>query len=169
MHLCYNLEIPLASEKIEGSSTSLSFLGITLNTARMEIRLPKDKLSRIQDTLQHWLRKKKATKQEILSLIGLLQHATKEVRCGQTFMARLCATTAKVKELHFFTRLNKEFRSDLAWWHVFVQHWNGLSIIRASNITPIFEATIQRDVSGSWVVALFTIITGVEMARYLDY
>jgi len=150
MHLCYNLGIPLASEKIEGPSTSLSFLGITLDTARMEIRLPKDKLSRIQDTLQHWLRKKKATKREILSLVGLLQHATKVVRCGRTFMARLYATAAKVKELHFFTRLNKEFRSDLAWWHVFVQHWNGLSIIRASNITPIFEATIQTDASGLW-------------------
>ena len=50
MQLCDNLGIPLASEKIEGLSISLSFLGICLDTARMEIRLPNDKLSRIRLT-----------------------------------------------------------------------------------------------------------------------
>ena len=48
------------------------------------------------------LGKKSATK-EILSLIGLLQHATRVVRCGRTFVAWMCATAAKVNELHFFT------------------------------------------------------------------
>ena len=30
-------------------------------------------------------------------------------------MARMYATAAKVKQLHLFTRLTKEFRSDIAW------------------------------------------------------
>ena len=128
MQLCDHLGIPLASEKIEGPSTSLSFLGIILDTARMEIRLPHGRLVRIQTTLEHWLKKKKATKRDILSPVGLLQHATKVVKCGRIFTAHTYATAAKLKELHFFTRLNKEFRSDLAWWHAFIQHWNGLSI-----------------------------------------
>ena len=76
--------------------------------------------------LAHWQQKKTATKREILSLVGLLQHATKVVKYGCTFTARMYTTAAKVKELHYYTRLNKEFRSDLAWWHAFVQHWNGL-------------------------------------------
>ena len=40
MQLCDHLGIPLASEKIEGPATSLSFLGIILDTAQMEIRFP---------------------------------------------------------------------------------------------------------------------------------
>ena len=76
----------------------------------MEIKLPEDKLSRIQATLEQGLTKKKATKRKILSLVGLLQHATKVVKCGRTFTAQMYATAAKLKELHFFTRLNKEFR-----------------------------------------------------------
>ena len=150
MQLCDNLGIPLASEKIEGPSTSLSFLGICLDTACMEIRLPNDKLSRIRLTLAQWLHKKKATKREILSLVGLLQHATKVVRCGRTFIARMYATAAKVRELHFFTRLNREFKSDLAWWYAFVQHWNGLSILQSPNLPPSTQITIQTDASGSW-------------------
>ena len=148
MHLFDNLDIPLASEKIEGPSTSLSFLKITLDTANMEIRLPHDKLLRIQVALTEWSKKKKnATEREILSLVGLLQHATKVVRCRRTFIARMYAMVAKIKELHFFTRLNKEFKSDLAWWYAFVQHWNGFSILLPPNLP---QTTIQTDASGSW-------------------
>ena len=53
--LCKDLGVPLAVEKIEGPSTSLTFPGITLDTERMEIRLPDEKLKCIKDTLQEWL------------------------------------------------------------------------------------------------------------------
>ena len=44
MHLCDDLGVPLALEKVEGPSTTISFLGIVLDTVCMEIRLPVDKL-----------------------------------------------------------------------------------------------------------------------------
>ena len=75
--LCKDLGVPLACEKLEGPSTSLTFLGITLYTNHMEIRLPEDKLSRIQIMLKTWLPRKKAIKRQILSLVGTLQHASK--------------------------------------------------------------------------------------------
>ena len=46
--LCTELGFPLAVEKSEGMSTSLSFLGIILDMERMETRLPADKLARIK-------------------------------------------------------------------------------------------------------------------------
>ena len=42
-----------------------------------------------------WLDKKNATKRELLSLIGLFQHATKVVKCGWTFASRMYATYCK--------------------------------------------------------------------------
>ena len=150
IQLCSYLGIPLASEKIEGPTTSLSFLGITIDTSRMEMRLPKDKLARIQEMLSQWLGKKKATKRKILSLLGHLQHASKVVRCGRTFTARMYVTAAKLKKLHFYTRLNRQFRSDLAWWYTFVHHWNGLSILRNPTMAPSTPIAIQTDASGSW-------------------
>ena len=77
--VCSTLGIPLALEKVEGPSHSLTFLGITLDTQQMMAHLPKDKLQRIRTLLAGWLKKRKATKREILSLVGLLQHATKVV------------------------------------------------------------------------------------------
>ena len=37
-HICQLLDVPLAIEKIEGPSTQLTFLGITLDTINMEAR-----------------------------------------------------------------------------------------------------------------------------------
>jgi len=144
------LGIPLASEKVAGPSTSLSFLGITLDTHHMEIRLPQDKLTRIQEMLSHWLNKKKASKRKILSLVGLLQHATKVVKCGRTFTSRMYATAAKLRKQHYYTRLNRQFRSDLAWWHTFLQHWNGVSILRDPSVSSTPPLIIQTDASGLW-------------------
>ena len=53
-----SLGIPLASKKIEGPSTSLSFLDIQLDTARMKIKQPGDKLSRIKQMLAQWQQKR---------------------------------------------------------------------------------------------------------------
>ena len=85
--ICSLLGIPLALEKIEGPSQNFTFLGITLDTNSMQARLPEGKLRRIQNQVATWLPRKKATKREILSLVGLLQHATKVFIPGRTFVS----------------------------------------------------------------------------------
>ena len=137
---CEWLGIPLAMEKVTGPTTLLTFLGITLDTVQMEARLPPEKLDRMRKTVALWLPKKKATKRDILSLVGLLQHTTKIVRLGRTFIRRMYSTASKVRELHYYTRLGKEFRSDLSWWHLFLENWNGLSFMRY--IKPPRDVTI---------------------------
>ena len=154
-YICHELGIPLGIEKVEGPSTSLTFLGIVLDTSRMEIRLPSDKLQRIQNELSSWLRKKKATKKEILSLVGLLQHATKVVRCGRTFVSRMYWTAARVRELTFYVRLNKEFRSDLHWWYIFLEIWNGLGFLRYVGPGRPPDHCVQTDASGAWGCAAY--------------
>ena len=72
----------MALEKVEGPSQSLTFLGIVLDTRNMEAHLPHEKLQRIRDQVATWLVRRKATKRQILSLVGLLQHATKVVKPG---------------------------------------------------------------------------------------
>ena len=84
-------------EKVEGPSTSLTFLGIVLDTVRMEARLPTDKLHCIRHQVKTWLSKRRATKRQILSLVGLLQHATKSVCPGRTFLSQMYSLTAKLK------------------------------------------------------------------------
>ena len=96
--------------------------------------------------------KKIAIKREILSIIGVLQHATKIVQPGRTFLSRMYVTAAKLRELHFYIRLNKEFRTDLCWWDIFLESWSGLSLLQCTSIQKIAtpDFSIQTDTSGSW-------------------
>ena len=102
-----------------------------LDTQRMEAQLPSDKLLHIRNQLSAWLTRKKATKREILSLVGLLQHARKVVRPGRSFVSRMYITAAKLKQLYHYTHLNKDFRSDLHWWNAFISIWSGTSFLQA--------------------------------------
>ena len=148
--VCQMLRVPLAIEKVEGPATSLEFLGITLDTTRMEVRLPDEKLARIKKMVRDWMDKRKATKRQILSLVGLLQHAAKLVRPGRIFVRRMYSVAAQVKEMDHFTRLNKGFRSDLFWWYTFVDLWNGCSFLKVIVAIPAAQIAIQTDASGAW-------------------
>lgn len=120
--ICRVLEKPLAIKKVDSPTTVLEFLGIVLDIECMEARLPKDKLDRIRTTIREWLNKRSATKREILSLVGVLQHAAKVVRPSRTFVSHMYAVAAKVQKLDCFTHLNEEFQSDLHWWNRFLGH-----------------------------------------------
>ena len=143
---CSRLGIPLALEKIEGPSQCLTFLGITLDTKLKQARLPDDKLSQLHNEVTAWLSHKNATKRQILSLVGLLQHATKVVMPGRTFVSRMYKAAARLKKLSHITRLTADFRSDLRWWHLFATRWNGVSFL--SNSIP--DCFIATDASDSW-------------------
>ena len=105
IEVCRMLGIPLAIEKVVGPLTVLEFLGILLNTIQMEARLPEEKLARIQATIREWLGKKKATKREILFLVGLLQHASQSCPPRShicTSYVQCCSKSGKAGLLHSF-------------------------------------------------------------------
>ena len=48
------LGIPLATDKIEGTACIITFLGITLDAAQMELRLPEEKIERLKLLIGEW-------------------------------------------------------------------------------------------------------------------
>ena len=156
MEVSEQLGIPLALDKLAGPSHCLTFLSIILDTEQMQARLLEDKLSHIKHQLSTWLHRRNSTKRQILSLVGLFQHACKVVRPGRVFVARMYSTAAKVKKLTHFSRLNKSFRSDLYWWHIFINNWNSISLLRSA--TPTYDYHIYTDASGALELSL--LVTG---------
>ena len=114
--VCQQLEVPIAAHKTEDPGTLLVFLGIEIDNRAMEVRLPTEKLHRLQQEIEKWQYRRACTKSELLSLIGQLQHACCIVRPGRSFLRRMISLSSTVKELHYRVRLNREFRSDLQWW-----------------------------------------------------
>ena len=143
------LGIPIATEKLEGPSTTLTFLGIELDTEAMRMCLPREKLERLVASIRGWLGRKACRKRELQSLAGLLQHASSVIRPGRCFLYRVYRTIALVAKPDHWIRLNTEFRSDLIWWHTFAQDWNGTSLLFGYHQTCP-DATVRSDAAGNW-------------------
>ena len=54
-----------------------------------------------------------------------------------------------------WVRLNRGFRSDLRWWDLFLEDWNGVAMCDSVIYRPP-EATITSDASGRWGCGAFT-------------
>ena len=81
MCICKDLGVPIAEDKLVGPTTTITYLGIEIpDSVAMTIRLPADKLQQIKAIIKQWLRRRKYTKRELLSLIGLLAFASKVVK-----------------------------------------------------------------------------------------
>ena len=52
--LCTELGLPTAPHKREGPSTTISFLGIEIDSVKQEVRLPQQKLGCLQATIREW-------------------------------------------------------------------------------------------------------------------
>ena len=146
------LGIPLEPSKLEGPATCMTFLGIEVDTVALQLRLPMEKLSHLKAILQSTLGKRAFKKRDLQSLVGLLQHATKVVWPGRSFLRRLHALLADVgadRDANHWIRPNRAAKADIVWWHTFVSSWNGVSMLwDQEKAAPAIR--VVSDASGSW-------------------
>ncbi len=78
-----HLGIPVASEKVEGPTSVIIFLGIEIDIKNTRLRLPAKKLDELQQLIKSWKERRSCHKRELQALVG---HACKVVRPGRTFL-----------------------------------------------------------------------------------
>ena len=146
---CEELGFQVATEKTEGPATTITLLGIEVESDRLELRLPQAKLLRLRELVGKWRRRKACTKRDLQSLAGHLNHACKVIRPGRRFLRGVFGLLSQFHRRYHMIRLNSAFRADMEWWHVFASTWNGVSLMRdVSRHSPAFE--IWSDASGGW-------------------
>ena len=144
-----NLNIPTAPGKTQGPSTTLEFMGITLDSIRMEARLPPDKLERIAHTLLEFRAKTSCTLRELQSLIGTLNFACRVIPPGRPFLQRMIALTRNVSKSHHHIKLNSGFRQDLQMWQTFISNWNGAKFFLSTSWVDTNSLCLHTDASGT--------------------
>lgn len=92
---------------------------------------------------------KETMKRELLSIADQLQHVATVVRPGRTFLRRLLDLSKTVSHPDHHVRQSAGARSDLAWWHLFLESWNGISLISTAH-KGVPEFTFTSDASGAW-------------------
>ena len=143
--VCSSLGVPLASNKTEGPATCLTFLGISVNSSRWELRLPDDKMELIYALIQVWSHRSSCHRRELESFLGHFSHAATIIRQGCPFLHDLFQLLSVARQLHYFVRLTRGAKADILWWLCFLQRWNGRSFFPQS--TP--SVHIYTDAAGS--------------------
>ncbi len=146
----------MATQKTEGPATAIAFLGILIDSHAFELRLPAERLTRLQDLIRSWSAKKFCSRKELESLLGHLSHAAMVIKQGRTFLRQLFPLLALDRAAHHSIRLNAGARADLTWWRTFLQDWNGSSFFTAT--TPAIE--VISDASGSFGCGAFSLKCG---------
>ena len=84
--VCKEINMPIAPEKSEGSTTVVDFLGLTPDTTCMVIRVPEDKMRDIASIIAKMIKTRKAMSWELQSLAGKLNFIAKVVPAGKCFI-----------------------------------------------------------------------------------
>ena len=126
------LGVPIAEDKLVGPTTSLTFIGISINTVDFSVSIPSEKIQEVLDQMPRWCGRRTCTQVELQSLVGKLQFFSKVVRPGRIFTRRLIDLIYTVRRRTHHITLTKLAKEDIHWWCELLHSWNHASIIPPS-------------------------------------
>ena len=132
--------LPLAEDKFFGPAQVLEFLGLTIDSIRMAVAIPSDKVNSILQDIQVVIHAKKCRVKQLQALAGRLNFITKAVPHGHPFSRRIYDMFSDMK-LQWHVTITTELKKDLQMWTKFIQEYGGW--------TPILLPTMP-------VINLFT-------------
>ena len=85
LEICGKVGFPVAEEKTVGPTTLIQLLGIEMDSIKLELRLPEQKLERLKELVENWKERRCCKKRELQSLAVHLNHACKVCRSIRRF------------------------------------------------------------------------------------
>ena len=123
---CSAFGVPLEPTKLKGPFTCLNFLGIEYNTMSFQLHLPMGKLARLKAELPLAISWRSMTKNNLQSLTGLLQHATKVIQCSWKLFSSPSLPQHCFQDWHYL-QLVAYLCGNLEWLIITVEHGHSLS------------------------------------------
>ena len=124
---CNNLGIPVAMEKLEGPATTITFLGIEIDSITHELRLSDSNLPHSKTNYEPGANDENAQNAKCYRWLGNypLQPRLSIIPAGRLFLRCIIDLSTTAKCLHYHITLNKEAQADIQWWISFLPSWNG--------------------------------------------
>lgn len=138
-------------KKVIDPIQSITFLGIEISSIDMQLCLPGDKLEQIKEELAKFKSRKRASKKQLQSLIGKLNWASSVVYGGRVFLRRLINAMNSLKHSSHKLRISQHMSQDLHWWHSFMVHFNGKSLLLDKvPVTAVYTDACSIGAGGHW-------------------
>ena len=154
INTCRYINFPISLEKTFWGTTSLTFLGLLIDTQRQLILLPVEKIEKARYLIEIMLAKKKSTVAQIQQLCGILNFFSKCIIPARVFTRRLYAMTAgttKMMKPDHHISLKWDVRMDLELWLTFLNN-SGIyarSFADFTNAIPATELDLFTDASAN--------------------
>jgi hypothetical protein len=109
---------------------------VLFDSEKLTLEVRAERILEISLLVESWFRKKKASLKELQSLLGTLHFISACVRPGRIFVSRLlnclrsafpCNNTGNRNWI--FRKIPSEVLKDLKWWHVYLQTYNGITMM----------------------------------------
>ena len=138
-------------KKVTSPSQVTTFLGITIDSVKMELSLPQEKVVKLESSIKHLLHKGSATKKELECVGGLVSHCSYVVRGGRTFSRRIFDLAASYSRDSKCIPLDESIRADFSWWLNLCSCFNCKAcIVQDSHPIPLYSDSSFKGF-GAWM------------------
>lgn len=146
--ICDTLGFGIADKNEEGCI--VSYLGLEIDTIKMEARLPNHKKIRALREVNEILNKKGVTKKELQALLGFLTFCTRVFPLGRPFLRHIFNMLNAARPGK--QRLTLAAKRDLKWWNTFLPIWSGVAAIDPprETVTIATDASGKKGIGGIW-------------------
>lgn len=119
--------VPLADNKTTGPTTKLTYLGLDIDTVEMKVKIPKEKLMKLQFGLCYITARQKIKLKELESIIGIMAFCARAIPSARAFLRRFYDLIAvvKVKKPFYYIRITAATKEDAKVWLDFLENFNG--------------------------------------------
>lgn len=125
--LAEHLGLQLSTHKCFQPATRVEWLGYLIDTNKMTVSIPPDKLKEVVQECGTWLKRKRVTKTMVQSLVGKLSHVANCVLPGRKFLARMLGTLRAFDDKKW-TTIDQEFIKDVNWFYNYATSANGITL-----------------------------------------
>lgn len=128
--LLRKLGFHISWDKVEGPSQQVTFLGVRVDSVSMSCSIPEEKITKIRYELVKFADRKRASKNQLQSLVGKLSWVARVVPAGRIYLRALIAGITKLKLARHKLVLTTEMLQDIQWWFEVMPKINGYFPIR---------------------------------------
>ena len=139
--LLKKLGLTISTKKLVPPTTTVTCLGVQINTVEGTISVPPQKLKKIIQLCLSWESKTRVRKRDLQSLLGSLMHITKCVKSSRPFLNRMLHNLREARNDQ--VELNADFYKYLLWFQTFLPHFNGICLYNHQ----LVQGTVQVDAS----------------------
>ena len=120
------LGLDINPKKLVPPATSVTCLGILVDSVQKTISIPSEKLAEIAQLCADWGSKTYCSKRDLQSLLGSLLYVSRCVKYSRFFLNRmlqLLRDNVNARKI----LITADFKHDLAWFNSFLPHYNGVT------------------------------------------